>query len=513
MYVIKMEVFMSLVFSLSSLPVMPFWLLMFFAPHARWTQRLLASPWIVAAPALLYSLLVLPLVPTLLPLFMNPQLAQLQPLLGTAEGSTLSWVHFLTFDLFVGRWIYQEAHARGFSFWWVSPVLFMTLMFGPLGLLTFLCVRALLLRAAPTPVHRAPVPAQPDSADLEARPAPHANAADSKPTSPRALFVLPHVLLSWLRELRAAHPGLFWVAVSMVPLGLVSGVGLVLDPRQLGSDPIWLKPLKFALSVLLFSGSMLDVMRRLEHSGGRWVRRLGHGLAAALAVEQAVIMLQALRGQASHFNVATPLDASLFSLMAVFIGVLWLSTMGLFALLLKQGKAEPVLAEGLRWGLGISLLGAAVGFLMTAGPTPEQKLLLEQGFSVSQLGAHAVGVPDGGPGLPGVGWSTEGGDLRVPHFWGLHALQALPLLAWSLRRRLSGDGERLRRLVRVSGLAWLGGLALLTWQALRGQPVLSPDGWTWLALAALLLLTGVAFTWTWSQRAPREKAPLLARVG
>lgn len=74
----------------------------------------------------------------------------------------------------------------------------------------------------------------------------------------------------------------------------------------------------------------------------------------------------------------------------------------------------------------------AVAFLMT-GPTSEQ-LNDFQGIA----GAHAVGVPDGGAGLPFLGWSTEGGDLRVPHFVGMHALQALPLgllaLEWASAR-------------------------------------------------------------------------------
>jgi hypothetical protein len=110
------------------------------------------------------------------------------------------------------------------------------------------------------------------------------------------------------------------------------------------------------------------------------------------------------------------------------------------------------------------------------------------------VGAHAVGVADGGAGLPLVGWSTTGGDLRIGHFVGLHALQGLPLLALLLIvlaprvPALRRVGVR-ARLIGVAGAAWTGLTVLLVWQALRGQSIIAPDALTLAAAAALVLAT------------------------
>ncbi|MEZ4611313.1 MAG: hypothetical protein R2838_13915 [Caldilineaceae bacterium] len=109
---------------------------------------------------------------------------------------------------------------------------------------------------------------------------------------------------------------------------------------------------------------------------------------------------------------------------------------------------------------------------MTAGPTPSQRAALEAGETVTAIGAHSVGVEDGGPGLPLVGWSTVGGDLRIPHFVGLHGLQVLAVLAWLLTRPAARRrwNERQRvALVWIGGLAYLGWTGLLTWQRCAGS--------------------------------------------
>jgi hypothetical protein len=134
---------LDLLFDLANLAVFPFWLLMIFAPRWRWTARVVASPLIIAAPALLYLLLVLPNAGTILPALIRPSVPALGPVLGSPLGVTLAWLHFLAFDLFVGRWIYLDSRLKGVSAAIVSPILALTLMLGPCGFIAYLAARQL----------------------------------------------------------------------------------------------------------------------------------------------------------------------------------------------------------------------------------------------------------------------------------------------------------------------------------------------------------------------------------
>ncbi len=176
--------------------------------------------------------------------------------------------------------------------------------------------------------------------------------------------------------------------------------------------------------------------------------------------------------------------------MGITIGGLWLGSFLVAAVLFGCGTGDRARTWAVRLGATLSLIGLALGGLMLV---PSQAQLAAGG---DILGAHAVGVPDGGAGLQLLGWSTTGGDLRVPHFVGMH-VQVVPLLALGLEvlARRSGSG-RLRlpstrlALVWIGAVGYAGLIGLVSWQALRGQSVVHPNALTLLAGGALLLGVG-----------------------
>jgi hypothetical protein len=273
--------------------------------------------------------------------------------------------------------------------------------------------------------------------------------------------------------------------LAMIPLLLLAWA---LDPKTILGMPAWIKPIKFALSISIYLFTLLWLLTYVQ-GRVRLKQWVANAIVVAFVVEFSLITMQVIRDTTSHFNAATPFDRTVFSIMGGFIVLVAMLDLLLAIWLIRQRLPDPVLAWGLRLGVLLAFVGMAVAFLMTSGPTPAQLQQLQAGESVAAIGAHSVGVEDGGAGLPLLGWSTEGGDLRVPHFVGLHAMQILPLIGWLLTRRRVQQRVTARGrlfLVWIAGLTYLGLTALLTWQALRGQAIIAPDRVTWTALFALI---------------------------
>jgi hypothetical protein len=174
----------------------------------------------------------------------------------------------------------------------------------------------------------------------------------------------------------------------------------------------------------------------------------------AMFGEIALIALQAARGTTSHFNVTTPFDKLVFNLM----GLMIVANSVAAAVFIGTLRRDPAPARagylwGVRLGLTIFVLGSFQGFVM-----------------VANMG-HSVPAPDGGPGLPFVNWSTTVGDLRIAHFVGLHALQALPLAGFLLDRTRAQAGSARTRIVSALALAWFVAFAGMLALALAGQPL------------------------------------------
>ena len=139
----------NFIFDFCNTMIAPFWLLMIFMPKWKWTIRIISSHVPVLIFAIVYIIFIIPGIITLLPIVAKPDLGKIVKLLGTEEGTTIAWIHIIAFDLFVGRWIYLYSLRNQLSPWIISPILFLSLMFGPFGYATFITIDRLVLKTKP----------------------------------------------------------------------------------------------------------------------------------------------------------------------------------------------------------------------------------------------------------------------------------------------------------------------------------------------------------------------------
>ena len=295
-----------------------------------------------------------------------------------------------------------------------------------------------------------------------------------------------------------------WLYAALALVGsLVTGLLLVLDPRELAGEPLWLKPTKFFLSSAIAALTIDWVVRR----SGLRSRRLEACrviIAWGFGLEMLIICGQAARGVRSHFNLSTPIDAGLFTVMGLVItGVVVAMAVAVVTASGGASRLSRVERNAARWGIGIFVAAAFLGNLMVRATPSQAARALETG-GPGLRGSHFVGSEEGlTRTMPATGWSRDSGDLRVPHFVGMHAMQALLLLALLLRKlgMAMDDSRTVWRMTATGvglGLLW----ALTLAQALAGRSLLDPGPW-WLGL--LLVMGGLVGTVVSLLMAPRRK--------
>ena len=273
---------------------------------------------------------------------------------------------------------------------------------------------------------------------------------------------------------RLDRPQLTFAIVS-AGAAVITAALVLLDDRVLLGAPLWMKPFKFFISATLMSLTLAYVIPRISQKNKR-VQIASLTIIGSLAVELVLITWAAASETTSHFNVSSPLAIAVWSAMATFIGLVWVATMVLTLAYVRFGQDEAAMKRALSWGMGISIVGMAVAFFMT-GPNSDQLANFE-----GIAGAHTVGAADGGPGLPLFGWSTVAGDLRIAHFFGLHALQAIPLAVLLLRKNITIRG------IDAIGLGYLLLVGLLTSQALMRQSIVETSTGFAIAIAVAVVL-------------------------
>lgn len=253
------------------------------------------------------------------------------------------------------------------------------------------------------------------------------------------------------------QPVLFVFAVIFAAMMLPTFFALLVETRTFNGINVWIKPLKFMSSVALFLVTIALFMPFLDEAdrARKSVRAIIWIVCVTFLLEVLYITYRASLAEASHFNRTTVRDEIYYALMGIGITASTALSGWFGWLILKARDATAV--PGLRFAVGLGLivgviLGSVSGMYMS-----------------SQAGHWVGGVQNDADGSFLFGWSRTGGDLRVAHFIGLHAMQGIPLIGWLATRYVPG---RARNIVIAATVVWTIATAAVFVQALLGKPLL-----------------------------------------
>ena len=251
---------------------------------------------------------------------------------------------------------------------------------------------------------------------------------------------------NFLIALKRRNALLYWFGWFNLMVALICILIMPMETLQIQGVNRWLKPFKFYLSVGIMTWTMAWLMYHL--SNARKVKIFSWFIFITMLLENGLILLQAMRKTTSHFNGATFFDLMVFQLMGIFIVIFTTTCIFIAAAFFKQQSFQ--ITEAYLWGIRCGLI-----LFITFS--------IEGGVMVAFL-KHTVGGNDGADGFAFFNWSRKYGDLRIAHFFGLHALQLLPVAGWYV-------GKNKQQVLMIS-LAYFVLLLLFLAQALKGIPLL-----------------------------------------
>ena len=275
----------------------------------------------------------------------------------------------------------------------------------------------------------------------------------------------PRATQLWASAQAGSKP-LAYTALGLLICAALTSLLIAADPRLFQGVSVWWKPWKFQLSTGVFLWTLayfmafLPATQRTSYAA----KYIVWGSLLASAYEIIYITVQAALGQASHFNVATPLLGLAYNVMALGALMLTVAALVLGVLIFKHAKntLSNAMRHAITWGLLASFaLGSFTGMYVGSKRT---------------TGHWVGGVASDAGGWLIFNWSRTGGDLRVAHFFSLHAMQILPLFALGLvvlSARSSAfklSDTALTRWVWAASLAYSAFCIATFVQAVRGIP-------------------------------------------
>jgi hypothetical protein len=225
-------------------------------------------------------------------------------------------------------------------------------------------------------------------------------------------------MIAFIETIRDKNAMLFYYGLIMLTGAIVTAILSQTTTTQVMGMNAFIKPMKFYLSGFILAWTMGYIMQYLDNQ--KQVSIYNWVYVVTISYELLAITWQAALGKQSHFNKDTTFDTAVFYMMGFMITVvtLWTAYIGYLFFVQKEFTTSMILIWSIRLGLIMTALFA-----------------LEGGIMASLL-RHSVGGADGGAGLPIVNWSKQHGDLRVAHFFGIHALQILPILSMWLAKSI-----------------------------------------------------------------------------